>query len=270
MFTLLAVVTDREQNYSGSDNFTDTFKEFLVTPFFKVGDKVTLQGARTPMTVEAITGKNFESAVCSLNVGHVTRTEEFKLSQLVYDTSTLNDVNSNKFSRFEDGLDPKDISVQISELLVATSDDTDALIPASVQEVLKLIRQKLNMDVVFVSEFVDGKRVVRQVECRDEHPPMVAGQADPLESTWCQRIVDGRLPLIMNNAPKLAETLSIPATELKIGSHLATPIVLSNGKIYGTFCCFSARTDETLVERDLKNLQMAARFAAEKLEKLSD
>ena len=140
-----------------------------------------------------------------------------------------------KYSRYEEGLDPRDISVQLSELLVATSDATDTLIPGSVQEVLKMVRDKLNMDVVFVSEFVDGQRVIRQVECRGNPPVLSAGQADPLEATWCQRIVDGRLPYIMNNVPLLAETLSIPPTDLKIGSHLATPIVLSSGRIYGTF-----------------------------------
>jgi GAF domain-containing protein len=175
---------------------------------------------------------------------------------------------TGKFSRYEEGLDPRDISVRLSELLIATSDEADHLIPGSIQEVLKMVRDKLNMDVVFVSEFVDGQRVVRQAECRGDPPELCAGQADPLEATWCQRIVDGRLPQIMNNVPLLAQTISIPPTDLKIGAHLATPIVLSNGRIYGTFCCFSARVDEELVERDLKNLQLAAKFTAEKLDKL--
>ena len=240
----------------------------MVKALFKVGDKVKLRSGSAPMTIEEIIGKNFESAVCERDVDEKKVKEIFELSQLLHAASSSNDPVAGKFSRYEDGLDPRDISVQISELLVATTDDSDALIPQSVQEVLKLVRDKLNMDVVFVSEFVDGQRVIRQVECRGTPPVMVPGQADLLESTWCQRIVDGRLPLIMNNVPQLSETLSIPPTELKIGSHLATPIVLSTGKIYGTFCCFSSRIDDELVERDLKNLQMAAKFAAEKLEKL--
>ena len=85
---------------------------------------------------------------------------------------------TGKYSRYEEGLDPRDISVQLSELLVATSDATDTLIPGSVQEVLKMVRDKLNMDVVFVSEFVDGQRVIRQVECRGNPPVLSAGQAD--------------------------------------------------------------------------------------------
>lgn len=174
-----------------------------------------------------------------------------------------------KFSRFEEGLDPKDIRVQVSELLIATSDDTDTMIPGSVQEVLKMVRDKLNMDVVFVSEFVDGQRFIRHVECDGSLPDLRVGQVDPLEATWCQRIVDGRLPKMMTNVPQMAQTMEIPPTELKIGAHLATPIVLSDGRIYGTFCCFSARTNDELVERDLKNLQLAAKFTAERLEKHS-
>lgn len=181
----------------------------------------------------------------------------------------MTDSITGKYSRYEEGLDPRDISVRLSELLIATSDDTDDLIPGSIQEVLRMVRDKLHMDVVFVSEFIDGQRVIRQAECRGVPPEVCIEQADPLEATWCQRIVDGRLPQIMNNVPLLAETISIPPTNLKIGAHLATPIVLSNGKIYGTFCCFSARVNEELVERDLKNLQLAAKFTAKKLDKLS-
>lgn len=238
-----------------------------MTTIFRMGDKVTPQDSDTEMTIETILGQNLESAVCSWEADGAKRSKVFNISQLMHAGSTATEQATGKFSRYEDGLDPRDISVKISELLVATTDDSDAMIPDSVQEVLKIVREKLNMDVVFVSEFVGGQRVVRQVECRDQMPILTAGHADLLEATWCQRIVDGRLPQIMNNVPMLAETLTIPHTDLKIGSHIATPIVLSNGNIYGTFCCFSARVDNELVERDLKQLQLAAKFTAEKLEK---
>ena len=240
-----------------------------MTIIFKLGDEVAQQGSDLPLTIEAILGKKHESAVCSWQADDKKLTGVFEISRLSHlaTASTLNEPSAGKYSRYEDGLDPRDISVQISELLVATTDETDAMIPGSVQEVLRIVREKLNMDVVFVSEFIDDERVIRQVDSLSTTPLLIPGQVDLLEATWCRRIVDGRLPHIMNNVPMLAETLAIPHTDLKIGSHIATPIVLSNGKVYGTFCCFSARVDGELVERDLKNLQLAAKFTAEKLEK---
>lgn len=238
-----------------------------MTTALKLGDKVRPKDGGVLMTIDTFQGKNHESALCMWLVDGVKHSEAFPISQITYVGPTATDPSSKKFSRYEDGLDPRDISVQISELFVATNDDADAMIPGSVQEVLKMVLEKLKMDVVFVSEFIGTQRIVRQVESIDAASGVIAGQIDLLEATWCQRIVDGRLPQIMNNVPRLAETLEIPPTDLKIGSHLATPIILSDGRVYGTFCCFSTRVDEKLVERDLKNLQLAAKFAAEKLEK---
>ena len=63
---------------------------------------------------------------------------------------------------------PDAFEVKISELLVATPEGSDALIDASVSEVLRLLREHLKMDVVFVSEFVDGRRVFRRVDTSPE------------------------------------------------------------------------------------------------------
>ncbi|HZW74931.1 MAG TPA: hypothetical protein VFF43_15395, partial [Caldimonas sp.] len=47
------------------------------------------------------------------------------------------------------------------DLLVATAESSDALIDGSVNETLRMMRDKFAMDVVFVSEFSGGKRVLR-------------------------------------------------------------------------------------------------------------
>lgn len=54
--------------------------------------------------------------------------------------------------------DPADLEVRIADLLVATADEADADLEAPVQDVLKLLRSNLQMDVVFVSEFVSTAR----------------------------------------------------------------------------------------------------------------
>lgn len=233
---------------------------------FKIGDIVQLRDGGELMTIETILGNKHDQAECTWGVGAQSQLKVFTLDSLVHVTPADAHKSNQAVSRYEEGLDPNDLTVQLSELLVATADMSDELIHHSVQEVLKIVLEKLKMHVVFVSEFVDGMRVIRQVECRDNVPILSAGQADPLEATWCQRIVDGRLPQIINDVQKLAQEIEIPKTHLKIGSYLATPIILSDGNVYGTFCCFSSKADDKLVERDLKNLQLAAKYAAEKLQ----
>ena len=166
---------------------------------------------------------------------------------------------------FRESLDGDDISVVISELLVATADSSDPLLDDSVSQVLKTLRERMRMDVVFVSEFIDGRRMFRFVDTGPGAPAIAAGQSNPVEESVCQRIVDGRLPgLIQDVAAVPAEQL--PPMPFRVGAHLSTPIVLQGGRTFGTLCCFSAAPDPTLRDDDLKTLRLCARLVAKKLE----
>jgi GAF domain-containing protein len=171
----------------------------------------------------------------------------------------------------DDGFDPDALSVRVSEMLVATADGSDDLIDSAVTEMLQLLRQRLAMDVVFVSEFVDGQRVFRYVDTRKNKPeskPVIpVGHSDPLEQTWCQRVVDGRLPQFIGDSSKLPNRASLPAAPFPIGTYLSTPIFLNDGQVYGTLCCFSFSPNEQIQERDLKNLQSVATLVAKKIGK---
>ena len=172
---------------------------------------------------------------------------------------------------YDDGFDPDALSVRVSEMLVATADGSDDLIDSAVTEMLQLLRQRLAMDVVFVSEFVDGQRVFRYVDTRKNKPeskPVIpVGHSDPLEQTWCQRVVDGRLPQFIGDSSKLPNRASLPVAPFPIGTYLSTPIFLNDGQVYGTLCCFSFSPNEQIQERDLKNLQSVATLVAKKIGK---
>ena len=171
----------------------------------------------------------------------------------------------------DDGFNPAALSVQVSEMLVATADGSDDLIDSAVTEMLQLLRQRLAMDVVFVSEFVDGQRVFRYVDSpnsKSKNKPLIpVGHSDPLEQTWCQRVVDGRLPQFISDSNKLPDRASLPAVPFPIGTYLSTPIFLNDGRVYGTLCCFSFSPNEHIQERDLKNLQSVATLVARKIDK---
>lgn len=166
---------------------------------------------------------------------------------------------------FDQGFDASDISVQFAEMLVATADDSDDRIDQAVREVLRLLRERLNMDVIFVAEFVDGQRVFRQVNTRHKPSLLTEGQGNPLEESWCQRVADGRLP---EYAPRVAvlPKHDLPKIPFEIGTYLSTAIRLSNGQIYGTLCCFSFGTSDTVRRRDMKSLKFTAQLLARKLE----
>ena len=164
------------------------------------------------------------------------------------------------------GYHDEDLMVRVSELLVATSDESDEMLDASITDVLRLLRDRMQMDVVFVSEFIDGRRVLRQV-ASDADSPIQPGGSDPLEESWCQRVVDGRLPRFMPDAGR--EPAAAPLLQklpFPIGTHISTPVVLGNGEVYGTLCCFSFHPKDQPNPEDLSRLQMTAQLAARKLD----
>jgi hypothetical protein len=159
----------------------------------------------------------------------------------------------------------EDLSVTISELLVATAESSDPLVDDSVSKVLAALRERLCMDVVFVSEFVDGRRMFRFVDTGRGAPDIRAGDSNPLEESVCKRIVDQRLPEMIEDLSALPAH-QLPTLPFKVGAHLSTPIVLESGRTYGTLCCFSVAPSPTMREEDLKNLRLCARLVAKKLE----
>lgn len=168
---------------------------------------------------------------------------------------------------YEEGFDPDDLSITVSELLVATADASDELLDTAVSEVLALLRDRLKMDVVFVSEFVNGERVFRYVDAPEGAPVMSPGYANPLEETWCQRVVDGRIPQLIPNVQTYAGKAQLPTAPFDIGTHISTPVRLGDGQVYGTLCCLSFSPHESVQERDLNNLKSIAMLVAQKVDR---
>jgi hypothetical protein len=157
---------------------------------------------------------------------------------------------------------PDDLDVTISELLVATSDAADPALPAAVPEVLKLLRTRLGMDVAFVSQFADHRRVFRAVDTAPGFTPFEAGMSDPIEESWCQRVVEGRLPEHMEDAAPYIASGQAPAAGFPIGTHLSTPVRLAGGAVYGTLCCFSRGVS---AGADIDRLRYTANLLAARL-----
>jgi EAL domain-containing protein (putative c-di-GMP-specific phosphodiesterase class I) len=147
---------------------------------------------------------------------------------------------------------------------------TSALLEAvgqGVDHILHAVRTHLGMDVGFISEFVGNERVFRHVDGDANDTAFKVGDADPLEIGYCQRVVDGRLPELIPDTARVAEAIALPITHTyPIGSHLSVPIRLHDGRVYGTFCCFSFQPDESLNERDLDLMRSFAALLSSQIE----
>ena len=140
-----------------------------------------------------------------------------------------------------------------------------------VTQILRAVRDHLGMPFAFVSEFVEGNRVFRYVDCNRKPPPFRAGDSGPLSESYCLRVIDGRLPPLIRDAAQVPAARELPVTEVfPIGAHLSMPIVLSDGHVFGTFCCFSDRADHSMNPRDLEMMRAFSRVIAQQIERQRD
>jgi len=147
---------------------------------------------------------------------------------------------------------------------VATADGASHQRHQALSEFLWRVREALGMDIAFVSQFVDDQRVFRVVNVAAHSPsPLAAGQSDPLVDSYCQRIVEGRLPKAIPDTAASPEARHLAITQrLRIGAYLSVPIVLKNGEVYGTLCCFSHLAMPTLGAGEILGLQDVANVIA--------
>lgn len=155
--------------------------------------------------------------------------------------------------------------VMDARLLVATPDHAHRDMDKGVQEILCMLRSELQMDAVFVSEFSNGRCVFRYVDITSDQPVIVVGESIPLEQSLCQRVVDGRLPLLVPDLSKLGNISELPTLAFQIGTHIGTPVILEDGRIYGALCAFSFSPLQSVQDADLKRLQAVASMLAQHL-----
>lgn len=124
---------------------------------------------------------------------------------------------------------------------------------------LEAIRLHLSMEVGFLSRFHDDRRVFEYVSNDGEHSLLDEGDSDALENSYCLGVTEGRIPGVIRNAQRHESVRHLDVTkELGIGAHISVPILLEDGEIYGTLCCFSTQPDEDLDERDLSFMTVIA------------
>jgi GAF domain-containing protein len=158
-----------------------------------------------------------------------------------------------------------DLALWAGQLSMVTADIDmrgAAHLERSIGSLLRVVREQLNLEVVFVGEFVDGERVFRHVSAKAEEPIVKPGQSHPLEKTICQRIVDGRMPRLTRSIAQERLRYQLPEYYEVLGGHIGVPVRFADGNLYGVLCGFSFTECAHLDERDVRRLEMAAGAAA--------
>lgn len=133
---------------------------------------------------------------------------------------------------------------------------------AVITHTLRIAREQTGMQLVYLAEFRAGRQVLRQVDGDGRPFGFHVGHQTPLEASFCQRVVDGRLPRVVRDAASHPITRDLPgATRAGVRGYLAAPVRLPpDERLYGTLCCVDARPRPELDEPDEDLLEHLARL----------
>jgi hypothetical protein len=142
-------------------------------------------------------------------------------------------------------------------VVCATSDTADSPLDRSITDILRLVREHLAMDVVFVARMVNDLNVVTLADEMN-----LEGFSHPRAESLCQRVLDGRLPVVIPDLGKLRSTHDVPNLPVPVGSYMAAPVQLQDGSLYGMLCCLRIEASTDLHASQYKRLEMSARMVA--------
>ncbi|MGE0730128.1 MAG: EAL domain-containing protein [Acidimicrobiia bacterium] len=134
-----------------------------------------------------------------------------------------------------------------------------------VAELLRVAKRALGLSLTFLSR-LDG--TTQHLEVVESSIPLFRdGQTQPQQTSFCQAILDGKLPPVIPNVAKLPEAKRLPAARFpRIRSFVSVPVRLSDGELYGTFCAAGFAADRDLCARDQALMEVLASAAATVIE----
>lgn len=131
-----------------------------------------------------------------------------------------------------------------------------------VADLLRTAKRSLRLSVAFLSR-LDG--MTQHLEVVESSVPILfkEGVTQRQETTFCQAILDGRLPAVIPDVKRYPEAMRLPAARIpRIRSYVSVPVVLSDGTLYGTFCAAGLTSDKELTERDRALMDVLASAAS--------
>lgn len=131
-----------------------------------------------------------------------------------------------------------------------------------VAELLRTAKEAIGLSVAFLTR-MDGE--IQHLEVVDSSIPFLFPEGAKLkqETTFCQQILDGRLPAVIPDVRAHPLAMTLPAAKFpRLRSYVSVPVTLSDGSLYGTFCAAGLTTDKGLTVRDKALLGVLASAAA--------
>jgi response regulator RpfG family c-di-GMP phosphodiesterase len=144
---------------------------------------------------------------------------------------------------------------------------SDLALHPSVERAVSVVRSFLGMEIAYLTQFIDGQQHFQLLRGDGDSFGVHEGIDIPIEATYCQRILSGRLPNLIPDVRRDERAAAVEAgAAAGIGAYASVPITLSDGRLYGTLCAASHHAQPSLEYRDLQFLRVFARIIADQIE----
>jgi GAF domain-containing protein len=132
---------------------------------------------------------------------------------------------------------------------------------------MRLTRELLDTDIAILTEIKGGHETARWIA--GDWPGIGQGRSLPLDETFCQRMLDGRIENYIRDAQSDARVSALPMTrQLAIGAYLGVPIRLEDMRLY-VLCCLHHERRPSLGEKEVRLLSGLAESIRVELQSLN-
>jgi GAF domain-containing protein len=138
-------------------------------------------------------------------------------------------------------------------------------IPQSIEDALDVVREILDMDVAYLARMDPTNQEVLRVVGDGDAAGVHQGMVVPIEDTYCDRMLSGRIENIVRDAADEPELEGVAGPT----SYIGVPLEFHDGAVFGTLCAASASARPELAERDVRFMHVLARVLAAELERAS-
>lgn len=143
----------------------------------------------------------------------------------------------------------------------------DTRIPM-IERALESVRAILGMDVAYVAHVLRD-RFDYQVVTGDGAAFGIKTQTGGrFEGTYCNLMLQGKLPNVITDATNDRAVVELrPRPAAGIGAYVGVPLILPDGRVYGTFCLLSRSARPDLGSRESRLMETLAHFIADQLDR---
>jgi HD-GYP domain-containing protein (c-di-GMP phosphodiesterase class II) len=139
---------------------------------------------------------------------------------------------------------------------------------ALIDSAISAARELLGMEMSFVSELAPDGQVYRFVGGDAASFGLPAGRVTAHEHGYCVQMVGGLIPNVVPDVRADSRASRVVATVASdVGAYVGVPLRLSDGRLYGSFCCLSHHARPGLGPAAREIMALLARLVGDELER---